>query len=141
MQVHEMMTQGVKSIGPEDTVQEAAEIMAQFNVGALPVCEENRLVGMLTDRDILVRCITLHRAPPETKVAETMSPDPISIGPAETAEEAARKLGTHGIRRLPVMDSGRLVGILSADDIARRGSDPIVAGMARQIAAQARAAV
>jgi CBS domain-containing protein len=141
MQVHEMMTQGVKSIGPNNTAQEAAEMMATFNVGALPVCEGNQLVGMVTDRDILVRCISSHRAPAATKVADVMSREPIWIRPAETAEEAVRKLGAHGFRRLPVMENGHLVGMLSSDDIARRGADPTVAEMARQIAAHVHAAV
>ena len=141
MQVHEMMTQAVKSIGTEATVQEAADVMGSFNIGALPVCQDNHLVGMVTDRDILLRCVRLGRVPSSMSVVEVMTRDAIAIEPDRPIEEAAQKLGEHGFRRLPVVENGRLVGILSADDIARTSSDRIIADMARQIASQVHATV
>jgi CBS domain-containing protein len=141
MEVHEIMTQAVKTVDVNASVAEAADLMGTYNIGALPVCDDNRLVGMITDRDILLRCVRVGKPPTAMKAVEVMTRDPVLVAPDEPIEEAARKMGANGFRRLPVVENGNLVGILSADDIARRSTDALVASMARQIASHAVAAV
>jgi CBS domain-containing protein len=123
------------------TVLEAATIMANSNIGALPVLSGSILVGIVTDRDLLLGCVSLGRAPSEVLVGEVMTPAPITIAPDQTIEEAARKLGFNGFRRLPVVEGGELVGVLTADDIARYADSETTASMVREIASQDYAAL
>jgi CBS domain-containing protein len=119
MNVREVMSRDVKIASPEDTLQHAAELMVDFDAGVLPVGENDRLVGMLTDRDITVRAVAKGKAPDRTKVREVMSPEIKYIYEDESLEDAAENMGKLQIRRLPVLNrEKRLVGIVSLGDLA-----------------------
>ncbi len=119
MNVREVMSRDVKIASPEDTLQHAAELMVDIDAGVLPVGENDRLVGMLTDRDITIRAVAKGKAPDRTKVRDVMSPEIKYIYEDESVEDAAENMGTLQIRRLPVLNrEKRLVGIVSLGDLA-----------------------
>ena len=121
MKVAEVMTRQVEVASPEDTLRQAAGRMAELDTGALPVGEGDRLVGMLTDRDIAVRAVAQGRGP-ETKVREAMTPEVRYCFEDEDLEDAVRSMGENKVRRLPVMSrEKRLVGIVSFGDVALYG--------------------
>ena len=118
MKVSECMTRDVHTINPDMTIQEAARIMAEFDTGALPVDDKDRIVGMLTDRDIAVRAVCQGRGP-KTQVREVMSQETKYCYEDEDINHVARNMADIQVRRLPVMDrSKRLVGIIALGDIA-----------------------
>lgn len=118
MKVSEVMTPEVHVATPASTLREAAALMADLDLGALPVGENDRLVGMLTDRDIVVRAIALGKGP-DTPVREAMTSEVKYCFDDEDCEHVARNLGEQQIRRLPVVNRDkRLVGILSLGDLA-----------------------
>lgn len=124
------MTAHARCVGPENTLVEAAGLMRELDVGALPVCEEERLIGMLTDRDIVLRGTADGRDPNATSVRELMSSSVTSVRADQSVEEAVRMMENRQIRRLPVIGrDGRLVGIVSLGDIAI-SSNPAFSGMA-----------
>lgn len=124
------MTAHARCVGPENTLVEAAGLMREMDVGALPVCEEDRLIGMLTDRDIVLRGTADGRDPNATSVRELMSSSVTSVRADQSVEEAVRVMEDRQIRRLPVIGrDGRLVGIVSLGDIAI-SSNPAFSGMA-----------
>ena len=119
MKVREVMSPDVKIASPEDTLQHAAEMMVEIDAGVLPIGENDRLIGMLTDRDITIRAVARGKAPDRTKVREVMSPDIKYIYEDESVEHAAENMGNLQIRRLPVLNrEKRLVGIVSLGDLA-----------------------
>jgi CBS domain-containing protein len=101
-----------------DTVQLAAQEMKLHNVGALPVCEENVLFGIITDRDIAVECVATGNNPIECLVRDYMTANPVCIGPDAGTEEALEIMGREQVRRLCVMEDGRFIGIISLGDLA-----------------------
>lgn len=116
--VSDCMTREVRTINPDMTIRQAAQIMADTDTGALPVGEGDRLVGMLTDRDIAVRAVCQGRGP-ETRVREVMSPDTKYCYEDEDIKHVANNMGDIQVRRLPVMSRDkRLVGIIALGDIA-----------------------
>ncbi len=116
----EIMTEGAESTFISDSVAEAARKMRDLGVGALAICEENdRLAGMLTDRDIVVRCVAEGEDPATMKVAGLVSGKPVTIGADESLEETLRIMIEYGLRRLPVIDEMRLVGMVSQADVTR----------------------
>ncbi|MBB5323808.1 CBS domain-containing protein [Anoxybacillus tepidamans] len=115
--VREIMTANVDYCTPLDNVFEAAVKMRDLNVGAIPVVENGRLIGMVTDRDLVVRGIAEKR-PGSSQVTEVMSKDVITTSPDTSVQEAAQQMAEHQIRRLPVVENGRLVGIVSLGDLA-----------------------
>jgi CBS domain-containing protein len=118
MQVREIMTRDVSIISPDETLQTAALHMAQLDVGVLPVGEGDRLVGMITDRDIVVRGVA-EGMPPSAKVREAMTPDIKYCFVDQEIDEIAENMADIQVRRLPVLDRDkRLVGILSLCDLA-----------------------
>ena len=118
MKVSEAMTRHVRVANPEDTLQQAAWLMASLDAGVLPVCENERLVGMVTDRDIAVRGVA-HGMGPDAKVREVMTPDVKYCFEDQDVVETTRNMGDIQVRRLPVVNRDkRLVGILSLGDIA-----------------------
>jgi CBS domain-containing protein len=120
MKVSKAMTKDVKIVSPTQTIQEAARAMAESDFGSLPVGEDDRLVGMITDRDIAVRGVARGRAP-DTPVREVMSSDVKYCFDDDELEEVAENMGDIKVRRLPVVNrEKRLVGIVSLGDIARR---------------------
>ena len=129
MEVKEIMTQGVDTIAPDATVKDAAQKMQQLDIGPVPVCDGERLMGMLTDRDITIRVVAAGCDPATTKVREVMTPDVVYCFEDQDAQEAARVMERHQIRRLPVLNRNKwLVGIVSLGDLAVRSGNPTLAG-------------
>jgi CBS domain-containing protein len=119
MNVSECMTPEVQVASPNLSLSEAARLMGEFDVGVLPVAEDNRLIGMVTDRDIAIRGVAMGRGP-DSKVREVMSEEVQYCFDDESIEEVARSMGDLQVRRLPVVSGdGRLVGIVSLGDIAQ----------------------
>src|SRR5437868_7186978 len=113
-QVAEVMTRGVRTMSPNDSIQFAAQAMDELNVGVVPVCDGDRLLGMVTDRDIAVRGVAQGRAPESTPLREVMSGDPLWCFEDEPLEQAIEQMREAQVRRLPVVDRERhLVGLLS----------------------------
>jgi CBS domain-containing protein len=118
MNVSEAMTPEVRLVRPEQTIREAARLMSELDIGALPVHENDRLVGMLTDRDIAVRAVA-DGLNPDTPIREVMSAEIMYCFEDQPIEEVAENMSEQRLRRLPVLNrSKRLVGILSLADIA-----------------------
>jgi CBS domain-containing protein len=116
----DIMTGGAECIGVNETLEQAARKMRDLDVGSLPICgEDNRLKGILTDRDIVVRCLADGGDPKSTKAGDLAQGKPVTIGADDTIEEAIRTMQQHQVRRLPVIDGHNLIGILSQADIAR----------------------
>ena len=116
----EVMTGNASCVGTEDTLADAARQMRDLDVGALPICgDDNRLKGMITDRDIVVKCVADGRDPNQTKVSELAEGKPVTIGADDSVEEALTTMKDHGVRRLPVIDGHELIGILSQADVAK----------------------
>ena len=119
MQLKEIMTHGAEVITPEATLQEAAKKMQRLDIGPLPVCDGERLVGMLTDRDITVRAVAEGCDPTTTTVREAMTPDVAYCFEDEEVHEAAKVMEQYQIRRLPILNRNkRLVGVVSLGDLA-----------------------
>lgn len=119
MKIREIMSPDVRIASPQDTLQRAAQLMEEMDCGILPVGEGDRLVGMVSDRDITLRAVARGKAPDKCTVGEVMSRDIKYIYDDETLEDATRNMGDLQIRRLPVLDrKKRLVGIVSLGDIA-----------------------
>ncbi len=116
----EIMTGSAECVDIQDTLVEAARKLRDLQVGALPICDDdNRLAGMVTDRDITVRCVAEEVDPASTTVSELADGKPVTIGADDAVEEVLRTMKEHGVRRLPVIDGHELVGIVSQADVAR----------------------
>ncbi|MES2481924.1 MAG: CBS domain-containing protein [Pseudomonadota bacterium] len=119
--VAEMMTRDVRTLAPQDSVVKAAQAMAELNVGAIPVCEGERLVGMVTDRDIVLRSVAREVDPAACKLSDVMSGHVRTVHEGDDVDDVLAEMGTAQIRRMPVVDSrDRLVGIISLGDIAAK---------------------
>src|SRR4051794_26459817 len=123
MEVRDLMTWPVRTIPQTATVAEAAALMAQCGVGALPVCEGETLVGMVTDRDLVVQCLARQLRPEEVEVQSIMTRDPVVVEASDPVEQAARLMAQHGLHRVPVVHQGRPIAMLSADDITHFFTD------------------
>lgn len=120
MQVHEIMTPSVHIADPNMTIREASRWMRADNVGALPVGENDRLIGMVTDRDIVTRAVAEERSPGNTSVREVMSEGLCYCFEDDDVEGASQVMATHQVRRLPVLNrQKRLVGVVALADISR----------------------
>jgi CBS domain-containing protein len=116
----EIMTSHAECVKTTDTLADAARKMRDLDVGALPICgEDDRLKGMITDRDIVVKCIAEGGDPGTMKVEELAEGKPVTIGADDSVEEALHTMMEHDVRRLPVIDGHELVGMVSQADIAR----------------------
>jgi CBS domain-containing protein len=116
----DIMTGGAECIGENETLEEAARKMKDLDVGSLPICgEDNRLKGVVTDRDIVVKCLAGGADPRQVKAGELAEGKPVTIGADDSIEEAIKTMTDHQVRRLPVIDGHDLVGMLSQADIAR----------------------
>jgi CBS domain-containing protein len=120
MKVKEIMTRDPACVAPDATLGEVATLMKQEDCGSIPVARDGKLVGIVTDRDIVVRGIAAGKDARTTKVSEVMSADPVCIGPDDDVREAERVMADRQIRRLPVVDDGKLSGIVVLGQIARR---------------------
>ena len=129
--LRDIMTTNVDFVTPLDNVYEVALKMKEDNVGIIPVCEDGTLLGVITDRDLVVDGIAEKR-PGSTKVTDVMHQDVVTANPDTTEEEAAFIMAEHQIRRLPVLENGKLVGIVSLGDLAVSHSGTDEAGEALQ---------
>jgi CBS domain-containing protein len=116
--VRDAMTEDPRSIGKSVSVVEAARLMREQDIGSLPITDDEKLVGMITDRDITTRVVAEAADPKMTTVEDVYSHDLISVEPDKDLEEALRLMARHQVRRLPVVENGRLVGIVAQADIA-----------------------
>ena len=120
MKVSELMTSQPATLGPDDTCAQAATLMREQDCGSIPVVKDGRLVGIVTDRDIVVRAVAKGGDPKTTKISQVMSADPVTIGPDADVGEASKVMADRQVRRLPVVENGRLVGLLVTAQVARR---------------------
>jgi len=122
--IREVMTSNPSTIEPNKTVADAARIMKQEDAGVVPVTENGRLTGMVTDRDIAIRVVAEGKDPKSTPVREVASKDLVTVDPEQDLDEALRLMAKHQVRRLPVVEEdGRLVGVVAQADVARHGDD------------------
>ena len=129
MKVRQVMSSQVIRISPEETVNVAARTLTHYNIGAMPVIgSDGRLCGMVTDRDIVARCLASGRSPENTLVRDVMTSKVIVARPDMEANLAAGLMGREQIRRLPVMENGKLCGMISLGDLAVREDTSIDAG-------------
>lgn len=129
MQIRNIMTTNVSSVNPNSSIQDAARIMRDLNVGSVPVCEGSRPVGIVTDRDITIRSVA-EAGNASTPVSQVMTDNIVYGNPDMTAEEAARLMAEKQIRRLPIVENGQLVGIVSLGDLATQSRTDMEAGKA-----------
>lgn len=136
--VREIMTGGAECVGENESLKTAAEKMARLDVGALPICgEDNRLKGMLTDRDIVVKALAAGKDPQSTKAVEFGQGKPVTIGADDSVEEALRTMTEHKVRRLPVIDGHDLIGVVSQGDLATALDNDQVGELVEAISAAA----
>ena len=129
MKLRELMTRNVIRIHPEEPVEVAARTLTQYNIGALPVCgRDGQLYGMVTDRDLVIRCMATGRSPGSMKVRDVMTGRVISAGPDMEVSAAAHLMGRQQVRRLPVVENGKLCGMVSLGDLAGREESAMDAG-------------
>jgi CBS domain-containing protein len=129
MRLRDVMTRGVDCVGPTDSVQSAAKRMRDLDVGSIPVCDNDRLAGMVTDRDIAIRCTAEGHDPNTCRVQDVMTPDVVYGMEDQTVEDAEQVMRGRKIRRLVVLDKNkRMVGIVSLGDLAVRTGHPEQAG-------------
>ncbi|HEX5202165.1 CBS domain-containing protein [Paractinoplanes rhizophilus] len=116
----EIMSPNVTCVGENETLADAARKMAELDVGSLPICgEDNRLKGMLTDRDIVVKAIAKGRNPADVRAGELAQGKPVTIGADDDTSELLQTMAEHRVRRLPVIDGHDLVGMVAVADVAR----------------------
>lgn len=122
MQVKDLMNPSAVTVEPASSAALAARLISRHNVGALPVCgPDRRLRGMVTDRDIVLRCVAAEEDPAQTPVRDIMTRSCATVSPGDDCREATRLMARHQVRRLPVVEGGRLVGVISLSDLARSG--------------------
>jgi CBS domain-containing protein len=121
MKIKDLMTPKPAVCRPEDTASQAATLMKQQDCGAIPVVGDGgKLVGIITDRDIVLRVVAAGKDPRSTPVSEVMTADPVTLAPDSNADEAEKLMADRQVRRLPIVEGGRLVGIVVTAQLARR---------------------
>ena len=121
MTISDIMTERVISINEDEPVIAAARLLKRNNIGALPVrSDKGKLKGIITDRDIVLRCVATEADPKELKVSEIMSRNLVTASPFDSEKSVVERMGECQIRRVPVTDNGQLVGIVALGDVARR---------------------
>src|SRR5947209_20589869 len=132
----EIMTGGAECVGENESLAEGAKKMASLDVGAMPICgEDNRLKGMLTDRDIVVKAIAQGKDPSSTRAGEFAQGKPVTIGADDSVDEALHTMKDHKVRRLPVIDGPDLTGVLSQGDLAQAVDETEVGDLVEAISA------
>jgi CBS domain-containing protein len=140
LEVHSVMTIGVATIRPDATLQQAAARMKALDAGALVVCDEADVVGILTDRDIAIRAVAAGRHPESTTVRDAMTPRVVSCRFYENLGEAVGRMRKFAIRRIPVVaDDGRPMGMITLRDLIRRGRPWLASTLLRSLSGPARA--
>ena len=121
MKVSDIMTKNVIKIHPDESAEVAARTLTHYNIGALPVCtDDGKLCGVVTDRDLVIRCMAANMPASQTKVRQLMTGQVISVQPDMDASVAAHLMGRQQVRRLPVVENGKLCGMVSLGDMACR---------------------
>lgn len=140
MRVRDLMSKSVVTIAPEESAALAARLLSRHELGALPVCAaDGTLVGIVTDRDIVTRCVAAGEEPGRVPVRDIMSPAPSVITPETPISDAAQLMAQRQVRRLPVVEQGHVVGMLSLGDLARsRRTDTEAAAALSDISASLR---
>jgi CBS domain-containing protein len=134
MQLSQIISHDVKTISPEASIRDAAMCMREADIGALPVCDGQKLVGMITDRDIAVRAIAQGEDPEQCRVSDAMTSDVIYCYEDEDVEQAVKIMEQKQLRRLPIVNRDKqLVGILAQADIARTGRDEMSGNMVEKV--------
>lgn len=123
MKIGQVMSKDVASVRQGDKVYKAAQMMSDRHVGSLPVLRDNRLVGMLTDRDIVLRCVAKGLDAKKVHVGDIMTPKTTTVSPSEEVSVAAYRMSGEQIRRLPVVEDGKLQGMVSLSDLAKQLHD------------------
>ena len=132
--ISEVMTPNPQSVDPSTTVVEAARLMRDGDVGSLPVVEDGKVVGIVTDRDIAIRVVAEGKDPQGAKVGEIASKDLVTVDPQQDLDEALRLMARHQVRRLPVVEEdGRLVGVVAQADVASEAGDEKTGEMVEEI--------
>ncbi len=140
MYVRDIMVAEFHCASPSDKISDIAQAMKRHNVGAIPVCENGRLTGIITDRDIAIQCASAGLDPKQCEAREFMSVNPLTISPNADLQQASEMMGKEQIRRLPVVEGGRLVGMISLGDLAfHLGDDAAVGELLRRISTPVRA--
>ena len=122
MKIQEVMTKNIIKIHPEEPVEVAARMLTHYNIGALPVCSsDGKVCGMVTDRDLVTRCLAPGRLAGMTRVKDVMTSSVIAASPDMDTGAAASLMGRRQVRRLPVLDGGKLCGMVSLGDLATAG--------------------
>ena len=131
--VKDAMTSDVKTATPSVSLTDAAKLMKQEDVGSVPVVDGERLIGMLTDRDIVVRGIADGSDPHAVTAGDIASRDIVTVRPEDDLEEALRLMAQHQVRRLPVVDDGQLVGVVATADVAHEAKEKDVGHVVEEI--------
>ena len=118
MQIKEIMTKDVASAKPQDTIESVAQLMKQYDVGSVPVCDGNQVVGIVTDRDITLRCVAQGKDSKQVSARDVMTKNPVTANPTMDIHEAAKIMSSKQIRRLPIVDNHNFVGMIALGDIA-----------------------
>ena len=131
MKVSEIMARDVVSVGRDEPVSCAARLMERYNIGAVPVSgEDGRIVGVVTDRDIITRCVALGERPAQTPVKRIMTKKAVTVNAGDDVRRAAQLMAARRVRRLPVVEDDRVVGMVSLGDIAALGHFDMEASLA-----------
>ncbi len=134
MKLRDIMTTDFCCSNPGDSLSKVASEMKRHNVGVMPVCQNGNLVGMITDRDIVIQCVAAATDPKNCKVSDFMTKELVQASPDMDIADAARLMGDEQVHRLPVVENGRLIGIVSLGDLAIHSKDDkLVADLLRQI--------
>ncbi|MBQ8748491.1 MAG: CBS domain-containing protein [Oscillospiraceae bacterium] len=128
MEIKDIMSKSVVSVHPNESIEVAARTMTQYNIGILPVCVNGKLCGVVTDRDIVTRCLAANRQPSNTQVRQVMTQQVTTAEPNMEIGAAAHLMGRKQIRRLPVVENGKLCGLVSLGDMAIHEETVIDAG-------------
>ena len=129
MKIKDIMSKEVVSLNPNDTIEKAAGMMKDHNVGSLPVCRQNEVVGIVTDRDITLRAVAEGENSRQQMVSGIMTPNPVLGNPDMNVEDAVSIMSQRQVRRLPIVENDSLVGMVSLGDIS---SEPILQGNAEE---------
>jgi CBS domain-containing protein len=122
-QIRDVMTSNPTTVERSTSVLEAAKVMAGEDVGPLPVTDGGRLVGIVTDRDVVVRVLAEERDPQSTTVGDICSSDLVTVTPEDELDQALRKMASAQVRRLPVVEGDRIIGIVAQADVARQAPE------------------
>ena len=131
--VRDVMTPSVRTVSPMQSLVEAAEVRKGEDVGSVPVVEEGRLTGILTDRDIVTRAVAERRDPQSVRVNEVASRELVTVEPEQDLDEALALMARHQVRRLPVVEEGQLVGMLAQADVALEAKEKQVGETVEEI--------